>query len=317
MNSAILLKVNAVEKEFASVKAVRQLSFDVKQGEVFALLGPNGAGKTTMIRMILGIIRPDRGDIHFEWPDSQETVAQSGRVGYLPEERGLYKEIPILRTLTYLGTLRGMRRKAAATAAGRWIERFGLGDRVKDKLETLSKGNQQKIQFIAAVLHQPSLVILDEPFSGLDPINQELFSTVIRELRDDGMTILLCAHQMRLVERLADRVLLMSRGREVLSGTIEQIGGATGWNKKLILRAGGDPDLSILKSHPAIERVDQSSDGAVTLFVKEGGSLSDLLVVLGSAFDVIDIQTERISLHDIYLQHVGADGSSEEVKVDA
>lgn len=317
MNRAILLKVNSVEKEFASVKAVNRLSFEVHQGEVFALLGPNGAGKTTMIRMILGIIRPDRGDIRFEWPDSKEAVADSGRVGYLPEERGLYKEIPILRTLTYLGTLRGMRRKAATTAAGRWIERFGLEDRANDKLETLSKGNQQKIQFIAAILHQPSLVILDEPFSGLDPVNQELFSTMIRELRDGGMTILLCAHQMQLVERLADRVLLMSRGREVLSGTIEQIGRAARWNRKLVLRAGGDPDLSILKAHPAIEGVDLSSDGAVTVLVKEGGSLSDLLVMLGSAFDIVDIQSERISLHDIYLQHVGADGSSEEVKVDA
>lgn len=317
MNSAILLQVNAVEKEFASVKAVCHLSFNVKQGEVFALLGPNGAGKTTMIRMILGIIRPDRGDILFKWPDSNDAAAPSGRVGYLPEERGLYKEIPILRTLTYLGTLRGMRRKAAATAAGRWIERFGLEGRANDKLETLSKGNQQKVQFIAALLHQPKLVILDEPFSGLDPINQELFSTVIRELRDEGMTVLLSAHQMQLVERLADRVLLMSRGREVLSGTIEQISRTARWSKKLVLRAGSDPDLSILKTHPAIEGVDQSSDGAVTLLVKESGSLSDLLVMLGSAFDIVDIQSERISLHDIYLQHVRADTSSEEVKVDS
>ncbi len=316
MNSTILLKVNAVEKEFASVKAVHQLSFEVNQGEVFALLGPNGAGKTTMIRMILGIIRPDSGDIHFQWSDSKKTLASRGQVGYLPEERGLYKEIPILRTMTYLGTLRGMRRKAAAAAAQRWIDRFGLKERATDKLETLSKGNQQKVQFIAAILHQPSLVILDEPFSGLDPINQELFSTIIRELRRDGTTILLSAHQMQLVERLADRVLLMSRGREVLSGTMEQIGLTARWNNKLVLRTGSNPDMSFLQTHPAIVSVSQSSDGTVTLFVKEGGSLSNLLVMLGSALDIVDIQSERISLHDIYLQSVGADGSSEEMKVD-
>ncbi|HSF23015.1 MAG TPA: ATP-binding cassette domain-containing protein [Blastocatellia bacterium] len=316
MDSTTLLQVNAVEKEFATVKAVNRLSFEVNQGEVFALLGPNGAGKTTMIRMILGIIRPDSGDIHFKWAASKVTSGFRGQVGYLPEERGLYKEIPIVRTLTYLGTLRGMRRKAAAAAATAWIERFGLKDRATDKLETLSKGNQQKVQFIAAILHQPSLVILDEPFSGLDPINQELFSTIIRELSRDGSTILLSAHQMQLVERLAHRVLLMSRGREVLSGTMEQIGQTARWTNKLVLRTGSNPDLSFLKADPAIDGVNQSSDGTVTLFVKKGASLSKLLVMLGSSLDIVDIQCERISLHDIYLQNVGADGSSEEMKVD-
>lgn len=316
MNSTILLKVNAVEKAFASVKAVHQLSFEVNRGEVLAILGPNGAGKTTLIRMILGIILPDSGDIHFSWPDSKETSALRGQVGYLPEERGLYKEIPILRTLTYLGTLRGMKRRAATAAAQLWIERFGLKERATDKLETLSKGNQQKVQFIAAILHQPRLAVLDEPFSGLDPINQELFSTIIRELRSEGTTILLSAHQMQLVERLADRVLLMSRGREVLSGTMEQIGQSARWNNKLVLRTDSSKDLTFLQTNPAIDSVNQSSDGTVTLFVKKGSSLSKLLVMLGSALDIVDIQSERISLHDIYLEKVGADGSSEDMKVE-
>jgi ABC-type Na+ transport system ATPase subunit NatA len=235
MNSTILLKVNAVEKKFASVKAVNHLSFEVSQGEVFALLGPNGAGKTTMIRMILGIIRPDSGDIHFQWPDSKKTLASRGQVGYLPEERGLYKEIPILRTLTYLGTLRGMRRKAAAAAAQRWIERFGLKERATDKLETLSKGNQQKVQFIAAILHQPSLVILDEPFSGLDPINQELFSTIIRELRRNGWVCYRSLLQPCSRSGLFERRLRPGPGCHCIAGRIN-LGAASDCGKDLPAR---------------------------------------------------------------------------------
>ena len=202
-----VLEVDAIKKEFTQVNAVDRLSFDVFEGEIFALLGPNGAGKTTTVRMLMGIIRPDSGVIRYSLSASEAPFDLS-ELGYLPEERGLYRDMPVLRTLAYMGTLQGMTRKEARSAAMQWLERLGLKERAEDKLDALSKGNQQKIQFISAVLHRPRFLIFDEPFSGLDPINQELISDLIRQLRDEGATILLSAHQMQLVEMIADRLLL-------------------------------------------------------------------------------------------------------------
>jgi ABC-2 type transport system ATP-binding protein len=216
-----VLTVDSIEKKFAHVVAVDKLSFDVREGEIFALIGPNGAGKTTTVRMLTGIIKPDAGTIHYS--------LNHEKPGYLPEERGLYKDMPILETLVHMAVLRGMKRIAARAAAMQWLDRVSLQERALDKLDTLSKGNQQKVQFISAVLHRPRFIILDEPFSGLDPINQELFSQLIRQLRDEGATILLSAHQMQLIERIADRLLLMNRGRTVLYGTMDEIRKSGPW----------------------------------------------------------------------------------------
>jgi ABC-2 type transport system ATP-binding protein len=214
-----LITVRNVVKRFVSVTAVDDVSLDVRTGEIFALLGPNGAGKTTMLRMILGMMRPDAGEIR----SADGVPLPASAVGYLPEDRGLYPDVPVLRTLTYFGRLRGMQRAAASSAAERWLERLGLHDRRHEPLKALSKGNHQKVQFISALLHSPRLAVLDEPFSGLDPVNQDLFLSLLRELRDAGATILLSAHQMQLVERIADRVLVMNRGRAVLHGTLDEI----------------------------------------------------------------------------------------------
>ena len=219
-----VLTVDAIEKQFASLKAVDKLSFDVHAGEIFALIGPNGAGKTTTLRMLTGIIKPDAGSIRYSLNGT------SSEFGYLPEERGLYKDMPILETLVHMAILRGMTRPAAREAALEWLDRVSLRDRAAHKLDTLSKGNQQKVQFISAVLHHPRFIILDEPFSGLDPVNQEFFSQLIRQLRDEGATILLSAHQMQLVERIADRLLLVNKGRAVLYGTIDQIRRGATWS---------------------------------------------------------------------------------------
>ncbi len=302
-----VLEVDAVEKEFAFVKAVNRLSFEVGEGEIFALLGPNGAGKTTTVRMLMGIIRPDSGVIRYSLSDAGEPSPPPSELGYLPEERGLYKDVPILRTLVYMGTIRGMQRKEAHAAALQWLERLDLKARAGDKMDALSKGNQQKIQFISAVLHRPRFLILDEPFSGLDPINQELFSVLIRQLRDEGATILLSAHQMQLVERLAARLLLVNRGRAVLYGSLEEIRERARWANKLTLRTRRLPNLSVFQGHTAIESVKQTAPDEVTLLIKHGASLSDLLVTAGTAMEIIDVQTERISLHEIYVQAVGAD----------
>ena len=302
-----VLNVAAIEKEFAQVKAVDGLSFDVHEGEIFALLGPNGAGKTTTVRMLMGIINPDRGIIRYSLYDENRGWPAASELGYLPEERGLYKDMPILETLIYMATLRGMRRDDAHSAAMQWLGRLALEERARHKLETLSKGNQQKIQFISAVLHKPRFLILDEPFSGLDPINQELFSELIRQLRDDGATILLSAHQMELVERIADRLLLMNRGRVVLYGSLDQIRRGARWANKLIVRTRDEPNLSVFEVHPAVENVKQTAPCEVRLLVKQEASLSGLLVSAGSAMEIIDVQTERISLHEIFVQAIGGD----------
>jgi ABC-2 type transport system ATP-binding protein len=300
-----ILTVRDVTKTYADVRAVDGVSLAVRPGEIFALLGPNGAGKTSLVRMLLGILPPDSGIIDYRlytnlaaWPDPSD-------LGYLPEDRGLYKDIPVLRTLVYFGVLRGMRRVAARTAALKWLDRMGLADRADAKLDALSKGNQQKVQFISSILHRPAFAVLDEPFSGLDPLNQELFARLIRDLRDDGMTVLLSAHQMQLVEKLADRILLMNHGREVLSGTVDEMRQKTKAVTRLGLYVRGNADPTVFDDHPAVMGVETNGNGKLVLLLREGAVLSDLLVRAGSRLDVIEVHSERLTLHDIYVQALG------------
>ncbi len=225
MHAETFLAVTRVRKQYATVLAVDDISFNVRRGEIVALLGPNGAGKTTLLRMLVRITHPDSGSIQWEGTDAPISPLS---LGYLPEDRGLYQEMPIRKTLTYFARLRGVAAPQAAQRADEWLERLGLLDRAGEKLGALSKGNQQKVQFAAAVLHGPRMAILDEPFSGLDPVNQEAFLDIVRELRDAGTTVLLSAHQMSLVERVADRVFVMHRGRELLhAATTELMSGGS------------------------------------------------------------------------------------------
>jgi ABC-2 type transport system ATP-binding protein len=221
MNDAILA-LKDVQKRFESVTAVAGVSFEVKRGEIFGLLGPNGAGKTTLIRMILGITRPDLGEIAFALPGGDGRLCKE-RVGYLPEERGLYEDRRVGDTLLYLAALRGLSPHQAQERILTWLDRLELGKHFQSRIKELSKGMQQKVQFIAAVLHQPDLVVLDEPFSALDPLNQDLFQQIIRELSAGGMTVLLSSHQMNLVEQLCDRVFLINRGCQVVYGELDLI----------------------------------------------------------------------------------------------
>ncbi len=210
-----------------------------------------------------------------------------------------------------MGVIRGMERAAARLAAEQWLERLDLLDRAHDKLDTLSKGNQQKVQFISSVLHRPLFAVLDEPFSGLDPLNQDLFLDILRELRDGGTTVLLSAHQMQLVERLADRVLLMNRGRRVLQGTIDEIRQSVSASSRILLKVEGDPDVSRLASLRAVDRAEITPSGEVALYVRRGEPLSALLHAVASETEVHSIHSEPISLHDIYVQHIANDlGSS-------
>lgn len=302
-----ILTVQDVTKAYANVQAVAGVSFDVQRGEIFALLGPNGAGKTTLVRILLGILQPDTGLVEYRLRDLNPAPPIPAELGYLPEDRGLYRDIPILRTLIYFGVLRGMRRRSAREAAMHWLDRMGLADRAHNKLDALSKGNQQKVQFISSILHRPLFAVLDEPFSGLDPLNQEFFAQLIRDLRDQGMTVLLSAHQMQLVEKLADRLLLMNRGREALYGTVDQIRKQTQATTRLGLRVRGNADPSMFANHSAVVGVESNGNGKLVLLLRDGAVLSDVLVQAGTRLDVIDVHTERMSLHDIYVQSLGSE----------
>ena len=304
--TAPFLEVADVVKEYGAVRAVAGVSLQVREGELVALLGPNGAGKTTLVRMLIGLTRPDRGHVRYTVDGMARPTLPPTMLGYLPEDRGLYQDVPVHRTLAYFGRLRGMARADAERAAHGWLERFDLADRAKEPLKALSKGNQQKVQFASAVLHRPRLAILDEPFSGLDPINQDLFVRLIAELRDGGTTVLLSAHQMQLVERLCDRVVLMSRGREVLRGTIPELRRRWSAGARLVLRVQGDADGAALAAVPGVRAVERTAPDELTVLTDDGAPLGDLLVAAGSQLDVRAVRAEELSLHDIYVRSVEA-----------
>lgn len=297
-----MLTFTDVSKQYSKVRAVDRLTFSIERGEIFALLGPNGAGKTTSIRMIMQIIQPDSGTIAFDPSLTTKKGVDRTRLGYLPEERGLYQDATVLRTIVYLASLRGRDAAWSRKKAAEWLERFGLRDRAFDKVSALSKGNQQKVQFIASILHEPDFVVLDEPFSGFDPINQELMSGVIRELRENGMTILLSAHQMQLVERIADRILLINDGRELISGTIDEIHRKTVSDVKILVRFAGDVDTSRLEALPLIRSFQPTENGHWEVFLHETSSLNDVLTGLSSAGTITSLKTADVSLHDIFIQ---------------
>ena len=305
-----ILSVEAIDKEFGEVKAVDRLSFNVRRGEIFAFLGPNGAGKTTTVRMLIGILRPDAGRIQFHLNGEASERLDPSLLGYLAEERGLYPDVPLIRTLTYLGTIRGMERAVALCAAMEWLEKLGLADRAGDKLDALSKGNQQKVQFIGAVLHRPAFAILDEPFSGLDPIHQDLFLEILRELRDAGTTVLLSAHQMNLVERVADSVLLLSRGREVLSGKIEDIKAEARGSSRIILELANAPEASHLAGYPAVVQAERRPGGDFAIELTGETALSDFLGTVARRHEIRAIRSEEVDLHQIFVRRVGDDLAS-------
>ena len=216
-----MLKLVNISKQYDGVRAVDQVSFAVQRGDIYGFLGPNGAGKTTTIRMIMGIIQPDSGSIEINDNNMDNLGGQI--VGYLPEDRGLYQKQKLGEIIVYFGLLRGLEKTAAKAKAAEWLERFGLGDQQKRKVEELSKGNQQKVQFILSLVHDPTLLILDEPFTGLDPLNQLLLKEIIQEKRKAGTTILFSTHQMEQVERLCNNICLINQGRIIVEGALESI----------------------------------------------------------------------------------------------
>ncbi len=301
-----IVSVEGVTKRFGAVTAVDDVSLQVGAGEVFALLGPNGAGKSTLIRMLLGLQRPDAGRIVFRL-DGVPAPPLPAQVGYLPEDRGLYPEIKVLPTRVYFGVLRGMERPAARAAAEGWLERMGLADRRGEPLKALSKGNQQKVQFISAVLHRPRFAVLDEPFSGLDPVNQDFFLELLREMRAGGMTVLLSAHQMHLVEQVADRVTVLSRGRPVLRGTLPEIRRRWAGETRLVLRLGTPADGAPLAADPAVLRVEASGPDELTLYLHPDAALNPVLAAAARTLDVREVRSAPVTLHEAYVRSVGGE----------
>ncbi len=267
------VSVSHVAKSFGTTHAVVDVSFDTERGEIFGLMGPNGAGKTTTIRMMLDIFRPDRGTVSIL--GGPMTEEKKNRIGYMPEERGLYQDIPLERCLLYLASLKGLSPAQARTRLATLLERFELAAHRGKKVKELSKGMQQKAQIINTILHQPELVIIDEPFTALDPINTQLVKDLMRELREQGATILMSTHQMRQVEELCDRILLIDDGRDVLYGELDKIRrrAAQSSNAILVRTAGELPAVA------GVERVSPHND-AVRLTLAHGTAPQQVLAAL-------------------------------------
>jgi ABC-2 type transport system ATP-binding protein len=272
MTSPVLpIRAEGVTKRFGKILALDNVSLQVGHGEIFGLLGPNGAGKTTLIRTILDIIRPDSGRLEVFGHRFQP--ADRDRIGYLPEERGLYPRQPVGAVLDYMGALKGMPAASAKTAAARWLERLGLGDAAARKVESLSKGNQQKVQIAATLLARPEIVILDEPLSGLDPVSARLVTGVIRDCAAGGQTVVLSTHQMGTVESLCTRVVMIARGRTVLDGELRAIKRQYSTNT---IRVQSTSDY---RGCPLVETVDAtpSADGFVDVRLRPPATGDDFL----------------------------------------
>lgn len=300
-----MISFDQVTKQYSRVRAVDELSFTLNRGEIFALLGPNGAGKTTSVRMLLQLIHPDSGEIRYGDELIHDGWLDRYRIGYLPEERGIYQDSPILKTLVYLASLRGMSTEEAKNSSLKWLEQFGIADRAGDKVSTLSKGNQQKVQFIASIIHNPLFAILDEPFSGFDPINQEIISGMIRELRNNGTTILISAHQMQLVERIADRILLLADGKELMNGTMDELRKQSGTGQKLEVRFSQLLHADKLTENDLITAIQDEESGAWLVMPKRGVSLNDLLQFIAEAGSIESLRSSEANLHDIFIQSFG------------
>ena len=265
------VEVSHVAKSFGDTHAVVDVSFAVQPGDIFGLLGPNGAGKTTTIRLMLDIFKPDRGTVSIL--GGPMTAEKKDRIGYMPEERGLYLEIQLERCLLYLASLKGMSATDARERAGDLLERFDLAAHKSKKVKELSKGMQQKAQIINTIIHRPELIIIDEPFTSLDPINTQMVKDLIRELRDGGTTIIMSTHQMHQVDELCDRILLVDEGRDLLYGDLTDIRRQYSGHAVLVRVAGELPDLA------GVESVTPHNN-AVKLTLEDGTNPQDVLAAL-------------------------------------
>ncbi|MDP4174290.1 MAG: ATP-binding cassette domain-containing protein [Bacteroidota bacterium] len=303
------LEVRNLSKSFGNIKAVSNASFAVPEHSIFGLIGRNGAGKTTTIRMMMNIYLPDSGEVVFQGVKVGQDF--NSRVGYLPEERGLYKKMKVLETLLFFAELKGKSGKAVERKALEYLERFQLSDRKLSKIEDLSKGNQQKVQFITTILHDPDFIILDEPFSGLDPVNTNLLKEIILELKEKGKVIILSTHLMDFAEKMCDHIAMIDKGKVILNGALDEIKSKYS-QKNVSLSYQGD--ISFLKTNPIIEKI--MDFGNVTgIRVKEPQHTKELLrLLVENDITVKRFDANEISLNEIFLELAGNDGSVDRKK---
>ena len=304
-----LLEVNNVSKSFGNIKAVDNASFSVPEGSIFGLLGRNGAGKTTTIRMMMNIYLPDSGEVTFKGIKTGSDF--NSKVGYLPEERGLYKKMKVLETLLFFAEIKGKKGRNVTRLAKDYLKKFDLADRMNSKIETLSKGNQQKVQFISTLLHDPEVLILDELFSGLDPINTNLMKNVILELKEKGKIILFSTHVMSFAEKMCDHIAIIDSGNIKLNGSLAEIK-AERSHRNISLNYKGD--ISFLRNNSMIENISDHGN-SVGIKVKEEMHIQQLLKLLvENNVEVNKFDTNDISLEDIFIDTVGQE-VAEEVKI--
>ena len=311
--TAFAVQVRDVTKRYGNHVAVADLSFQVPVGVVYGVLGPNGAGKTTTLRMINDIIAPDAGEIRI-----LDTLAPGSaaapHIGYLPEERGLYPKMRVLDMLAFMGELRGLSRTESKQRAGRWLDRLGLGQWAKNKVQDLSKGMQQKVQFAATMLHEPELIILDEPWSGLDPINAEVLRDVVAEQKAAGRTVLFSTHQMEQAEKICDQVCIIARGRKVLDGGLLEIKRAAAGDRLVALGFAGDDargraeavlgDASLVSARRP-PRPGDTADVEVEL-APEVAPERLLTALVAAAVAIRRFEVVTPTLHQIFVEKVGA-----------
>jgi ABC-2 type transport system ATP-binding protein len=302
--SAVAVVTTGLTKRYGPVVALDRLDPEVPRGVVFGLLGPNGAGKTSTIRMITYITAPDEGRISFGGrtvgPETQRVM------GYLPEERGLYRKMKVGEQLVYLGRLKGLTTAEATAAARRWLDRFDAADWYGKRVEELSKGMQQKVQFIATILHDPQLCIFDEPFSGLDPLNAALLKDIVLELREAGRTILFASHRMEQVEQLCDDLFLIARGHEVLHGPLREVKRRFGKNTVALSFSGDAGFLDQLTAEGAVRVLHRSTGSAEVRLLEGTSSRAVLERALASVDDLFRFELMEPPLSEIFVMAVSA-----------
>lgn len=296
-----ILELHHLRKYFATQKAVDDISLTIEKGQIFGLLGPNGAGKTTLIRMITGIFYPDEGEIIFDGKKFDPTN-DIGKIGYMPEERGLYKKMKIGEQTEYLAQLKGLKKSEATKKIKEWFIKFDMQSWWNKKVEDLSKGMSQKLQFVTTVLHEPKLIILDEPFSGLDPVNTNLIKDEIYNLAQRGATIIFSTHRMEQVEEICDHIVLVNKGRKILDGTVKQV--KQDYKEHLFRVSFADP---VTAEHLAIHlfEVKQKDEKGVVIKVDAGYNNNDVLQYFISKGLRIESFNEILpSLNDIFIRLV-------------
>ena len=302
-----IIKVENIFKSFGNYNAVNDISFNVESGKIFGMLGPNGAGKTTTIRMITNIIFPDKGNILIK--NEKAGPLHQNIIAYLPEERGLYKKLKVIEQLIYFAQLKGISKHDAIDRAKYWLVKMGAAGWENKKIQELSKGMQQKVQFISTMLHDPEIVILDEPFSGFDPINTELLKSIIIEMKNAGKTIILSTHVMEQVEQMCDDIILINKGKAVLSGDVRNIKKSYGKDTILVEFDGDDSFIDDIPNTRILSRTQNRVE-----FKLENSSLStkDILSIIMNKAEIFNFAKVEPSLHEIFIEVVANENMKKE-----